>query len=96
MHSQSQNRPATNRQLPREPLNSESAVHGCGWFDSSYELSQGLVVTEDSYDSHHCLAAWPELTRIILGQSMLDSLNPARFSYAAISVGRHRTSCARS
>ena len=48
MHSQSQNRPATNRQLPREPLNSESAVHGCGWFDSSYELSQGLVVTEDS------------------------------------------------
>ena len=50
MHSQSQSRPAPNRQSPMQPdaPDSESASRGCGWFDSSYELSQGLVVTEDT------------------------------------------------
>jgi len=36
---------------PRKPQpapDSEEANRGCGWFDSSYELSQGLVVTEDT------------------------------------------------
>ena len=32
-------------ELPIEP--SSDAGCRCGWFDSSHELSQGLVVTED-------------------------------------------------
>ncbi|MCV2362960.1 hypothetical protein LNV23_05775 [Paucibacter sp. DJ1R-11] len=49
MHSQSQSRPAPNRQSPMPPDAPDcSAGHGCGWFDSSYELRQGLVVTEDT------------------------------------------------
>jgi hypothetical protein len=34
--------------LPQTALDAEEASSGCGWFDSSYELSQGLVVTEDT------------------------------------------------
>ncbi|WP_428503437.1 hypothetical protein [Roseateles sp.] len=33
---------------PQTALDAEEASSGCGWFDSSYELSQGLVVTEDT------------------------------------------------
>lgn len=34
------------RRTAREEREAQADRPGCGWFDSSYELSQGLLVTE--------------------------------------------------
>lgn len=34
------------RRAAREQRDTQADLPGCGWFDSSYELSQGLLVTE--------------------------------------------------
>lgn len=37
------------------PASELEAYHGCGWFDSSYELSQGLEVKEGGDDEEERL-----------------------------------------
>lgn len=34
------------RRAAREEQATDAPARGCGWFDSSYELSRGLLVTE--------------------------------------------------
>lgn len=42
--------PATPARSTLVPASEVDSFHGCGWFDSSYELSQGLEVKEGCCD----------------------------------------------
>jgi len=48
MHTDSPSHKTAKTALGPQAATGDSAAHACGWFDSSYELSQGLEVTEDN------------------------------------------------
>ena len=53
--------PATTETVPQaEDSAEEPPLCGCGWFDSSQDLSQGLVVREDVAPAELPLANWLE------------------------------------
>lgn len=49
--------PATPARSTQVPAGEVDAFHGCGWFDSSYELSQGLEVREGGGEDEERLLA---------------------------------------
>ncbi|WP_271007673.1 hypothetical protein [Paucibacter sp. B51] len=48
--------PATLQRKAPVPGDAAEPIHSCGWFESSYELSQGLQVTEGGDDDEGLLA----------------------------------------
>jgi hypothetical protein len=67
LHLAGCNRPrrAARRSACPEPTTEDQGVTGCGWFDSSHELSCGLLVTEhaspDAVAPDLPLGGWIEL-----------------------------------
>ncbi|MCZ8076713.1 MAG: hypothetical protein O9341_21555 [Paucibacter sp.] len=68
--------PATPARSAPVPAGEVDAFHGCGWFDSSYELSQGLEVKEGGEDEERLLAELCIATLSLLSTSGASASQP--------------------